>query len=322
MATTIISAATNSDLDTGSYFELAARAALTCVQRADVGLDEIGMLINTGVFRDSNLCEPAVAALIQKRIGLGLAYEAGRAPTFSFDLMQGATGLLHAIVTADAFLATGAVEYALLVAGDVHPSTERHVTDFPYSSGGAALLLGSSPAAGGLGRLHTSETPSPIDPTAWVDLGEAGSEGRRVICVRADAQDPVDSAVAVVRSCVDEEGLDGGDFAEGQALLLVPANVPGFRTRLANALTIPSRSVIGFAPSVGVPYTAAPVHAYLNALDMGLVDTARTVIFLAADGTSAACLAYHPPSASPGKRALSGRTHDVDTPGRAATGVC
>ncbi|WP_169812187.1 hypothetical protein [Nocardia xishanensis] len=321
MATTIIAAATNSDLDTGSYFELAARAALTCVQRADVGLDEIGMLINTGVFRDSNLCEPAVAALIQKRIGLGLAYEAGRAPTFSFDLMQGATGLLHAIVTADAFLATGAVEYALLVGGDVHPSTERHVTDFPYSSGGAALLLGSSPAAGGLGRLHTSDTPGPIDPTAWVDLGEAGSEGRRVICVRADAQDPVDSAVAVVRSCVDEEGLDGGDFAEGQALLLVPANVPGFRTSLANALTIPSRSVIGFAPSVGVPYTAAPVHAYLNALDMGLVDTARTVIFLAADGTSAACLAYHPPPASPGKRALSGRTHDVDTPGRAATGV-
>ncbi|TQM32948.1 hypothetical protein [Nocardia bhagyanarayanae] len=318
MATMIISAATDSDPGTGSYFELAARAARTCVQRADVGLDEIGMLINTGVFRDSNLCEPAVAALIQKRIGLGLAYEAGQTPTFSFDLMQGATGLLHAIVTADAFLATGGVEYALLVAGDVHPSTERHVSDFPYTSGGAALLLGSSPAAGGFGRLHTCEAPGTVDPTAWVDLGDAGTEGRRVISIRAGAQDPVDLAVAVVRSCVDEEGLDGGDFAEGQALLLAPAHVSGFRTRLANTLAIPARSVIGFAPSIGVPYTAAPVYAYLNALDVGLLDTARTVIFLAADGASAACLAYHPRSASrtPGMPATSGRTHS-----RAATGV-
>ncbi|MBF6302218.1 hypothetical protein IU459_32455 [Nocardia amamiensis] len=299
MATTIISAATNCDLDTGSYFELAARAARTCVERSDVGLDEIGMLINAGVFRDSNISEPAVAALIQKRIGLGLAYESGRAPTFSFDLMQGATGLLHAIVAAESFLATGAVEYALLVAGDAHPSTMRDVADFPYGTGGAALLLGNSPTARGFGRIHTCHTTSSDEPIAWVALGEAGTNGRSVISVRAGADDPVDLAATVVQPCLDEEGIDGGDFAEGSAVLLAPAQALRFRSRLADALAIPSRSVVGFDSSNGDPYTAAPVHAYLNALNTGLLDTARTVIFLAADGTSAACLAYHPQVVSP-----------------------
>ena len=67
-------------------------------------------------------------------------------------------------------------------------------------------------------------------------------------------------------------------------------------------VAIPSASVVGFDPSIGDPYTAAPVHAYLHAWDTGSIDTARTVIFLAADGASAACLAYHPRLASPARQ--------------------
>ncbi|WP_174187653.1 hypothetical protein [Nocardia barduliensis] len=305
MPTTIVAAATNSDPDTGSYFELAARAALACVQRSGVDLGRIGMLVNAGVFRDDNISEPAVSALIQKRIGLGLTYEAQRAPAFSFDLMHGATGLLHALVTAEAFLTTGSVRYALLVAGDTHPSTRRHVADFPYRASGAALLLGTSPTAGGFGRLHASETTGPVDPTAWVDLAAAGADGRNAMCVRAGAEAPVDLATAAVRSCLDAEGLDSGDFAEGNAVLLAPVQDLGFRTRLADSLAIPSASVTSFEPSIGDPYTAAPVHAYLHALDAGLIDTARTVIFLAADGASAACLAYRPRSSSPARQKAS-----------------
>ncbi|MGW4327050.1 hypothetical protein ACWEKR_14270 [Nocardia sp. NPDC004573] len=291
MATTIVAAATNRDLDTGSYLELAARAARTCVERAEVGLDEIGMLINAGVFRDSNISEPAVAALLQKRIGLGLSYAPGRTPVLSFDLMHGASGLLHAIATADAFLATGMVKYALLVAGDAHPSTERDVADFPYSASGAALLLGTSPTAAGFGRLHTRDTTGSADPIAWVALDEAGAGGRNAMCVRTGAGDRVDAAAAVVRACLAEEGLDGGRFAAGEALLLAPDPAAGFRARLAGALALPTRSVVGFDASVGDPYTAAPVHAYLHALDSGF-DPDTTMVFAAVDEASAACVAY------------------------------
>ena len=40
----------------------AARAGRDCVSRAGVALQDIGMLINTGVYRDDNLVEPAMAA--------------------------------------------------------------------------------------------------------------------------------------------------------------------------------------------------------------------------------------------------------------------
>ncbi|BDT90550.1 hypothetical protein [Nocardia sputorum] len=305
MATTIVAAAANRDLDTGSYLELATRAARTCVERAEVGLDEIGMLVNAGVFRDSNISEPAVAALLQKRIGLGLSYAPGRTPVFSFDLMHGASGLLHAIATADAVLATGMVKYALLVAGDTHPSTERDVADFPYSASGAALLLATAPA-GGFGRLHTRDTTGPADPIAWVALDEAGADGRNAMCVRTGAEDRVDAAAAVVRACLAEEGLDGGHFAAGQALLLVPDAAAGFRVRLAGALSLPEWSVVGFDASVGDPYTAGPVHAYLHALDGGF-DPDTTMVFLTVDEASAACIAYKPRPA-PHKECLAADT--------------
>lgn len=294
MPTTILAAAANADLDTGSYFELATRAATTCLEQAGVAADQVGMLINAGVFRDQNISEPAVSALIQKRVGIGLEYRPGRVPAFSFDLMNGATGLLHAIATADCFLASGEVSYALLVAGDTHPSTERHVDGFPYSTSAAAILLGTAGTSGGFGSLHSVDTTEPAAPTAWVAMGDAGPNGRTAMSTSAGGDDPVELAAAAVRECRTAEGLDGADFDDGHAVLLAPTWTLTFRTGLAEALGVTPESIVGVDPAVDNPYSAAPVHAYLNAHDSGALALARTVLFLAADETSAACLAYRP----------------------------
>ncbi|MEV4236156.1 hypothetical protein AB0J47_13345 [Nocardia sp. NPDC049737] len=293
MPTTILAAAINADLDTGSYFELATRAAASCLEQAGITPEQVGMLINAGVFRDQNICEPAVSALIQKRIGIGLEYAPGRVPAFSFDLMNGGTGLLHAIATAECFLVSGEVSYALLVAGDTHPSTERHVDGFPYSTSAAAILLGTSNTTGGFGALHTTDTAGPADPIAWVAMGEVGANGRSAMSTKAGADDLVELAAVAVRDCLRAEGLDATDFAEGRAVLLAPTWTLAFRARLASALGFTSEAIVGIDPSVDNPYSAAPVHAYVSARDSGALAAARTVLFLAADDTSAACLAYH-----------------------------
>ncbi|MEU7145109.1 hypothetical protein ABZ942_37095 [Nocardia sp. NPDC046473] len=293
MPTMILGAAVNTDRDTGSYFDLAARAARTCVERAGITIDEVGMLINTGVFRDNNLVEPAVAALIQKRLGLGLEYEPGRIPVVSFDLLHGANGLLHGFTTAECFLATGEVKYVLLLAGDAHPSTERAVAGFPYTTSGAAILLGSSSTAGGFGRLQVRDTTGPVEASAWLDVGEAGSDGRSTVTTLPGA-DPLALAAAAVRACLAEEGLDDSDFAAGRAVLLAPAPGPGFPARLADTLGLAPASVIGVPSELGDPYSAAPVHAYLHAQDSGVLDAADTVLFLAAYDASAVCLPYRP----------------------------
>ncbi|WP_433201173.1 hypothetical protein ACQP1G_09845 [Nocardia sp. CA-107356] len=293
MPTTILAAAVNADLDTGSYFDLATRAATACLEQADVAADQVGMLINAGVFRDQNISEPAVSALIQKRVGVGLEYAPGRVPAFSFDLMNGASGLLHAISTAECFLATGEVEYALLVAGDTHPSTERHVDGFPYSTSGAAILLSSFGTAGGFGTLHCTDTAGPADPTAWVAMGAAGANGRRAMSTRPGNADPVELAAVAVRDCLTAEGLEAADITDGRTLLLAPTWTLDFRARLANALGFTPESIVGVDPSVDNPYSAAPVHAYLSARDSGVLTRAHTVLFLTADDTSATCLSYY-----------------------------
>ncbi|NNH72406.1 hypothetical protein HLB23_21510 [Nocardia uniformis] len=294
MSSAIVSAAVCTDADTGSFFELANRAGRSCLARAGVSSDRIGLVINAGVFRDSNISEPAVAALIQKRLEVGLEYSTGQLPAFSFDLMNGATGVVHALMAAQCFLAPGEVEYALVVAGDTHPSTEREREDFPYSVSGAAILLRSSRDAGGFGTPHTTEIGDAARPTAWVDLDAAGSDGRNALTLRGGTGDPLDAAEQVVRACLADEGIDPGDFATGKAVLLAPAPVPGFRERLAYRLGMPSTAIAGVHPAVGDPYSAAPIHAYASAAAEGLLDAAGAVIFLAADDSTAACLAYHP----------------------------
>ncbi|MFI6869290.1 hypothetical protein [Nocardia sp. NPDC050406] len=294
MSTAIVAAAVCTDADTASYFELATRAGRSCLEQAGVSPDRIGLVINAGVFRDFNISEPAVAALIQKRLEVGLEYATGRVPAFSFDLMNGGTGVVHALMAARCFLAPGEVEYAIVVAGDTHPSLERDREDFPYAATGAALLLRSDGAAGGFGPPHTVERMDSVPPSAWVNLEAAGTGGRNAISVSGGFGDPLGAAERVVRECLAEEGIDSGDFATGAAVLLAPAPIPGFRERLAYRLGVPSAAVAGVDPAVGDPYSAAPIHAYVSARSSGLLDEARTVVFLGVDDSSAACLAYRP----------------------------
>lgn len=294
MSTSIVAAAVCTDADTGSFFELATRAGRSCLEQAQVSPDEVGLVINAGVFRDFNISEPAVAALIQKRLAVGLEYQTGNVPAFSFDLMNGGTGVVHALMAAQCFLAPGEVRYAIVVAGDTHPSLARDREDFPYAATGAALLLRSGDDAGGFGRPHSTERTDSVPPAAWVNLEAAGTNGRNALTVRGGGGDPLTAADAVVRTCLAEDGIDIGDFATGKAVLLAPAPIPGFRERLAYRLGIPSAAVAGVDPAVGDPYSAAPVHAYVNAAASGLLDQAHTVLFLGADDSSAACLAYRP----------------------------
>ncbi|OJF84535.1 hypothetical protein NS14008_21160 [Nocardia seriolae] len=289
----MVSAAVCTDTDTGSYFELAARAGKQALAAAEISPDRVGLVINAGVFRDSNIAEPAVAALIQKRLEVGLEYSTGRVPAFSFDLLNGGTGVVHALMTAQCFTGLGDVEYALIVAGDTHPTTERGREDFPYTASGAAILLHASGGAGGFGRIYTTEAAS-AGSTAWADLEAAGTGGRSALTVKATAGDPLALAETALRECFAGEGLTAGDFATGSAVLLAPAPVPGFRERVAYRLGIPSSAVAGIDPFAGDPYSAGPVHSYLNAATQGMLDEARTVVFLAADENSAAALAYRP----------------------------
>jgi len=110
------------------------------VDRAGIEVSDIDLLVNTGLYHDRNLGEPAMAALIQQDVGIRPEDpQAGGHGAFSFDIANGSCGVLSALQVADGFLSSGAIDHALVVAGDADPG-HRMAPHFPYSADAAAVV--------------------------------------------------------------------------------------------------------------------------------------------------------------------------------------
>src|SRR6476646_4144712 len=73
-----------------SALHLAVTTAKDCLRRAGLSPHDIDLLVNAGIYRDRNLGEPALAAMIQEDIGANPEDpHAGSHGTFSFDVMNG-----------------------------------------------------------------------------------------------------------------------------------------------------------------------------------------------------------------------------------------
>ena len=158
--------------NTKGYIAHAIVAAKACLEKSNVGTDEIDLLINVGGnYRDDNMCEPSIAVLIQHALGINLnpLTHPVKAHTFSFDLMNGACGMLNALKSPMPSLSTKDGRYALLVSGDAHPSGQEHA-DFPIQHASAAILLERSDK-NGFSTFSFKTTDSFEGRTGFLDLG-------------------------------------------------------------------------------------------------------------------------------------------------------
>jgi 3-oxoacyl-[acyl-carrier-protein] synthase-3 len=119
---------------------LADAAAERALQRAGVRAPDVDLLLHAGLYHDGNLGEPALAALVQEDIGANPEdpHEGGHG-TFSFDIANGACGMLTGLQVAEGFLAAGTARRALVVAGDADPG-RRLAPGFPYAPAAAAIV--------------------------------------------------------------------------------------------------------------------------------------------------------------------------------------
>ncbi|TCJ97066.1 hypothetical protein [Nocardia alba] len=286
---------TSTSTDTHSVVTHSGRAAAQCLERAGVRPDQVGVLINTGVFRDSNTVEPAVAALIQKAAGIGLDYTKADPRTFSFDLMNGAVGVVNAVQVAGSVLTTGSTEHVLIVAGDTHPSLARSSADaeFPYATSGAALLLEQVDDPEGFGPVHTATAPGTPAGQAYVDTAAMGTVGRTLMTVEREPD--YEDRILAVATDVAHSALTDLDTATVALIASTPS--PRFPGRLADALGIDQAAVRVPDLSDGDPHTAALPLAYARANAEGTLAGYTHVLFVAAGaGPSAAATLYRLPA--------------------------
>jgi 3-oxoacyl-[acyl-carrier-protein] synthase-3 len=226
--------------DRHSALRLAVKAARDCIRNAGRAPDDIDLLINAGIYRDRNLGEPALAAMIQEDIGAHPERpHPGSHGTFSFDVVNGSCGVLTALQVVDGFLRSHAIDCAVVVASDADPGrgmSER----FPYSPAGGALLCTWAADDRGIGRVFWANSAAGRE-TYRATVGMA--DHRNILRVERSAE--ADDAFAEVATRAANRCLDAASMtvAGVDAVVTAPA-WPGYRAALAAGLGVGTERIV------------------------------------------------------------------------------
>ncbi len=246
-----------------SAIELADEAARACLERAGRGPNDVQLLINTGIYLDRNISEPAIAALIQEDIGANPEVQPGAGQgTLSFDVRNGACGILTGMYLVDGLLASGTVECGMVVGGDVDP--EPGVSEgFGFPAAAGAVVLSWDDSRPGLTAFKFKTFPEFGEEfRSYVEWQQDGgnSHGRNVLTVEIDEHYPIHAiacAESTVRELAAEEEFDLADID----LLIATASVPDFADALGQRLGISSARVASLSDGFAGAHTAAPAIA-------------------------------------------------------------
>lgn len=273
-----------------SALRIAVATAKGCLHEAGCPANDLDLLVNVGLYRDRNLGEPALAALIQEDVG---ANPEDPHPdthgTFSFDIANGTCGPLTALQVADGFLRSGTIRRALVVASDADPGhgLSEH---FPFTGVGGALLCGWAADESG------------FDFFRWANFPDGGESFHSTVTYRDGrnrleivASDQMDEAYAAAGSKVAFECLDSAstDLAAVDLVLAAPAR-PGFSAGLAAHLNVPVERV-AVAGDERI-HTAALIAAIHGAtLDARLRPGSTVLVVAVGAGVTAGAALYRVP---------------------------
>lgn len=264
--------------------EYSAIAGQACIDQSSIDGSEIGVLLNIGIYRDQNIHEPALASLIQGRIGLNSNLRPAQAAnwgrgTLSFDVMNGVCGFFNAVQLASSFIETRSTRAVLVVASDVHPSCKVH-DDFPFTHLGAAALLTRSEDGSGFHDIvcKTSEDEY-VGARSFTDVGASiRARDELTFEVEDDFADRLGGfALAAAAEYIRQHDIDV------RALKHVVVSTPpcDIRPALTQLLGISSAQLIDTSARFGVPFTSVPIVGYQIAAELGL-EPGDELLFLSA----------------------------------------
>jgi 3-oxoacyl-[acyl-carrier-protein] synthase III len=294
------SAQTSRGLRKPTARRLADAAARTCLAHAGREPGDIDMLINAGIYREDNMGEPALAALIQEDIGANLGQPPiGGHGTFSFDLFNGICGVITAIQIESGLLDSGVIRLGAIVTSDVDPD-HHHPGAALLQPAGGAILLGPDDKLAGFTDFHTETFPEYADLFAsglvWqerhghpVPRQAAGQHEMVIECKPGYAARLADCAEEASRRFLSRLGMGWGDID-----LVVPApSSPDFLDALMTRLGVPGDRVAYITEDLEAVYTTGPIAALQAAVKTGRLGEARTTLMLAAGAGITVVLALY-----------------------------
>jgi 3-oxoacyl-[acyl-carrier-protein] synthase-3 len=268
---------------------LADAAARACLERAHRSPDDVQLLINAGVYLDRNISEPAIASLIQEDIHANPEPAPGGGQgTFSFDVRNGACGLLTGIELVDGLLASGTIQAGMVVAADADPEPGR-TEGYDFPALGGAILLSADETRGGFIGFRFETFPEYADQfTSAIDWRAEDGGGRNVLTVEvADdyAARALACAEATARRLVAAHRLGLRDIGA----LVAAASTAGFAAALGDRLGIPARRVASIPDELGRAHTAGLAAALES---VALADAGTALLVSVGAGLTVATALY------------------------------
>ena len=263
---------------------LSSRAAGQCLTDAHIDPCDIGLLINTGIYRYKNTGEPAIAALIQESIGStgNITKDTdNHKSTFSFDINNGGCGLLTAIEIVQESVNSGEIIYGMVVTGDSEPFY-RLSREYTFNSAAAAIILAGSEKSTGFSVFRTYNYPEYsgefISSTFYSQAAMHG-KGRNILNVMQKESYPdvcVDCAAKSLFNFLDESGKRLNDID-----LIIPSQSPlGFTDKLKKRLGMNGNFIELKQTGNMVFHTAGLAFALKKVWDDNRFKSSKNIIFL------------------------------------------
>jgi 3-oxoacyl-[acyl-carrier-protein] synthase-3 len=263
---------------------LSARAARQCLKDAGIDPLTIGFLVNTGIYRHKNTGEPAIAALIQKKIAAcnPVNNDPGQSTsTFSFDINNGGCGLLTGIEIINLALCDNEITYGMLVTGDSEPFHGLS-ENFNIHPAAAALILEKSHNSNGFSLFRTYTFPEYsnefVSRTFYNDLGWF-SKGKTILNIKQKEswlENCVNCSVKSLFNFLDESGM-----SINETDLIIPSQNPsGFTGMLKKRLGLSDNFIEVEKDSKMIYHTAGPAFALKKVWDDKRFRDAKNIVFL------------------------------------------
>jgi 3-oxoacyl-[acyl-carrier-protein] synthase-3 len=278
-----------------SSIEIAAKAVKECIEKAGVNKREIGLLINTGIQRDKNIVEPAVASLIQKKADLNLnppeSQLAQKLGTLSFDLLYGTCGFIYAVQIIDAFFKVGTTEKAIIVSSDVHPSGKK-IQNFPFTPSAAAVLLEKSPNGQGFQNFmfKTSETGNVGVEQYCNTMDHANCRGDMIVDIAKDYSTQLSKFIV---NAVHEYAQSGAIDLSKVKHIITSTPSSRFGREVADNLGFRNNTLVEVFNQYGDTNTSSLIIGFHLAAEKGELKEGEHVLFASGSGgLSMACSTY------------------------------
>jgi len=258
---------------------LIASASKKCLKKAGANPNFINMLVYTGIYRDEHIAEPAIASLIQKKIGANPLSQNGNS-TFSFDLNNGGCGLVSGMQLVEGFIQSGKIHQGMIVTGDAEPFRNLSKS-FTYVPAAAAIILSATNNGSGFMSFKTFTFPQHKDSfeshISWESWKKKGR--MRNVLLMNKKENYLDL-------CVQCTMLSLKDFLKEAKLhlddidLILPSQSPkGLISKLKDQIDMADR-IIEVENNGGELHTAGPAIALEKVWNNGRFKQSRNILFL------------------------------------------